>query len=336
MAPTPALDIEPPAVRAERESTAAASVGGSNTRHSDKFDAPRIVEAGIDTLRLLYRCDRFGGRPLGPLVDESTGEVVATVQWFGSHSLAAVEGHPKPGALGHFEDVQRCVFEWADLLKSQRSAIVSGMAGVSRLDATATTRFDHPGQGVALLQGMASIDWPRLKPVVYGKPPETVALTYRNSKGRILARAYDTGLLRGTAERGQLVRLEDQGRFPSGRRPIDATSQRFARSRFQSRFRPLWQASKGVTVASLPVLTDRVACLVDTGEMKPSQAERLVGFLALDTTTRSRFNVRTTQRRRRELRDLGLVLADGFFEPVEIDLAAVLEAALDSPAWGHG
>lgn len=37
--------------------------------------------------------------------------------------------------------------------------------------------------------------------------------------------------------------------------------------------------------------------------------------------------------RRAELRDHGLVLVDSFFEPVEVDLASVFEATLDSEAW---
>ena len=42
----------------------------------------------------------------------------------------------------------------------------------------------------------------------------------------------------------------------------------------------------------------------------------------------------TYYKRRAEMRDNGYVLADDFFAPVEVDLAAVLEAALETPLWG--
>ena len=37
--------------------------------------------------------------------------------------------------------------------------------------------------------------------------------------------------------------------------------------------------------------------------------------------------------RKRELREQGLVLAQDLEEPVEVDLQAVLERALEAPAW---
>jgi hypothetical protein len=40
---------------------------------------------------------------------------------------------------------------------------------------------------------------------------QTVYLIARNGRGRKLARAYDSGLLRGFYARGEAVRLEDQG-----------------------------------------------------------------------------------------------------------------------------
>jgi hypothetical protein len=36
----------------------------------------------------------------------------------------------------------------------------------------------------------------------------------------------------------------------------------------------------------------------------------------------------------RELRELGLVLADEFYDPVEVHLEKVLERALETPLWG--
>jgi hypothetical protein len=105
------------------------------------------------------------------------------------------------------------------------------------------------------------------------------------------------------------------------------------RSKFQQRFYPLWQATKGVTVAGPLVIGDRLAELVDEGELTARQAELLAGYVVLAKRgvrqTRS-----TTYNRRKALREFGLVVADGCLEEVEVDLHAVLEEALESPAWG--
>ena len=215
-----------------------------------------------------------------------------------------------------------------DLLSAEVGAY--DFVGLSRLDATATHLFGRSQEGIAFLQGFSALDWPRLKPEVIGKPPETVYLIARNGRGRKLARAYDTGLLRGTYARGEAIRLEDQGRFRSGARP---TLDIDPRARFHRRFVPLWQSMKGVRVATLPVLTNRLASRLASEEITRSQAERMIGFLHLEAAGAS-CERRTWYRRRRELRDHGLVVADSFFEPVEVDMASILEAALESPAWG--
>lgn len=60
--------------------------------------------------------------------------------------------------------------------------------GMSRLDSTATAMFTRGQEGVAFLQGFSALDWPRLKPQVIGKPPETVYLIARNRRLRALQR----------------------------------------------------------------------------------------------------------------------------------------------------
>jgi hypothetical protein len=63
--------------------------------------------------------------------------------------------------------------------------------------------------------------------------------------------------------------------------------------------------------------------------------ERLGGFIIaeLGGGARSAYPERTYKRRRAELREHGLVVADDFFQPVEVELGAVLERALDTPLW---
>ena len=85
-------------------------------------------------------------------------------------------------------------------------------------------------------------------------------------------------------------------------------------------------------MASLPVLARHVASRVADGEITVNQAERLIGFVACECAGLP-YARRTYYRRRAELREQGLVLADSFFEPVEVDLASVFEATLESDVW---
>jgi hypothetical protein len=56
-----------------------------------------------------------------------------------------------------------------------------------------------------------------------------------------------------------------------------------------------------------------------------------VGFLVLPNIKGSR---RSDYRYRAQLRGYGLVVADGFYEPVDVDLSEILERCLDSEHWG--
>lgn len=113
---------------------------------------------------------------------------------------------------------------------------------------------------------------------------------------------------------------------------VEEVDLQHVRHRYEARFGPLAKAAAGVTVASLPVLAAKVAERLESGEIRYQEAERVVGFLALHQAGPARgLPGRTMRRRRSELRDAGLVVADDFFEPVEVDLGDTLEAAL--AAW---
>ena len=88
-------------------------------------------------------------------------------------------------------------------------------------------------------------------------------------------------------------------------------------------------------MAGLPVLATRIAAMLDAGELTYRQAERIGGALVIELGgAGSHSSRRTHYRRRAELRHHGLVLADDFYAPVEVDMGEVLEACLDSPLWG--
>jgi hypothetical protein len=153
----------------------------------------------------------------------------------------------------------------------------------------------------------------------------------------VLGRFYDKGYESGAAARGTLLRLEDQRRWPrASRRDVTELTGDYVRGQFQRRFYPLWKASKGVTVGGVLVLAQKLLELQEAGDVTPRQAERLAGFLVLEQAQASRVSRATTFRRQAEVGELGLVLADGVLEEVEVDLHAVMEEALDGAVWGEG
>ncbi len=215
-----------------------------------------------------------------------------------------------------------------------------GFAGVRRFDSTVDVDTGSRARGLAILAGVAGVATSATRAqaeVRFAKDGSgTVETVYlRGYSGvKVLGRWYDKGLESvGPGRRGLLIRAEDQRRFPKGhRRAVEELSAEYVRSKFCDRFLPLWQATKGVTVAGPLVLAGRVAEYVAEGELSVGQAELLTGYLLL-----SRRGVKPRRTvmydRRKRLRELGLVVADGVLEEVEVDLHEVLEQALDGAVW---
>jgi hypothetical protein len=216
----------------------------------------------------------------------------------------------------------------------------AGFGGLRRCDATVDIAPGSGSRGLAILAGVSAVatTTPRAQAEVrFAKDGsgavETVYL--RGYSGvKILGRWYDKGLECGSSPRGERVRAEDQRRYPKGhRRGIGELESAYVRGKFQQRFYPLWQATKGVTVGGVLVVADRLAELVEADELSARQAEQLAGYVVLQK--RGVLQKRSTSyNRRKQLRELGLVVAEGCLEEVEVDLHAVLDEALESPAWG--
>lgn len=178
---------------------------------------------------------------------------------------------------------------------------------------------------------------------IYEEPVETVGIISNRGR-RILGRIYDKGVEshwvdEGRALMGEWVRMEEQGRFGAQTRPgREHLCAEYLKSRFERRFVPLWRASKGLTVAGLPVLAEKIVSQVRAGEVSAMEAEKLAGFLVLENAgeAKRRLKRATYYRRKNELWELGLVLADEFYDPVEVHLEKVLERALETPLWGRG
>jgi hypothetical protein len=301
-------------------------VGFSSTRPSLRSETYRVTEAGVDTWRLLFRTT-LDRQPEKPIFD--VGRYKA--QWFAGHGVLALEGHPaeeglaKPWGLEDaYHDAMRQLHDWGH--------VPTRFVGLARLDATATLKM-HPQEGQAVLAGMAALDVPSCHPVVRGKPAHSVGYVHVRGR-RILGRAYDKGREAGIAGPWELIRLEDQYRPASGGRPRrEDFHAEFVRGRFHKRFMPLYRSARGVKVTGLPVIARDVAQRIESGELATRQAERMMGSLLL-LGAGAPYSRSTYYKRRAELRDNGYVIADDFFTPVEVDLGAVLAAALETPLWG--
>lgn len=212
-----------------------------------------------------------------------------------------------------------------------------GFGGVARLDSTLNLRTSSTAEGVAIMSGVAALLGQVGKQELWRQRGRLETVTMHGHAGkRVLGRWYDKGLEAGTAPLGRLLRPEDQRRWEkSVRREVSELTPSYVRSKFHDRFVPLWRASKGVTVAGPLVIAGKLKDAVESGAITAHAADRLAGFMVMEQVGLPR-PARTRRRRRAEVVELGLVLADGVLEEVEIELEEVLEACLDAEGWGIG
>lgn len=329
-----------------------------------------IEAAGVDTWSLCWYLedDSPSCRAMEHLATERAARSLLLpdrvadhrVGWFPGSRLLFAEGHPaEHGGLcasdalpGAFERVLEGL-QQQGIIPVRRSARGArkiyeggrfgggyGFGGVRRLDLTVDLSFgDDPLEGIAALAGVAALPMPRMKTKLMreagGRRVETVWFHGHGGK-RVLGRWYDKGIESGEAQRGAWVRPEDQRRYSVGSRlPLEAVaSATFARDAFVKRFEPLWKAARGVTVGGVIRLAEKLGELQEAGEITPGEAKRIAGHLLLDTADAHRQARSTVMGDRAAARKLGLVLADGVIDEVEVELEDVIERALDSSAWG--
>jgi hypothetical protein len=280
------------------------------------------------------------------------------VGWYPSGLLFA-EGHPDPEGLCKASELPARALSLQDALIAHglpvkpRERLLGtlgstseGWAGLRRVDVTVNMDAASKAEGLATLAGIAACvrDSPGHAEVRYGLDHAVETIYLRGYAGkRVLGRWYDKGLESSTAPRGRLIRAEDQRRWGKlERRDPEELDALALREGFRRRFYPLWQATKGVTVAGPVVLAEKLIEAVAEGHITPVMAERLCGHLLLRVagTRRGAGLPRATMyRREKQLRELSLVLADGVLDEtdldeVQVDVGAVLEAALDADVWG--
>lgn len=310
-------------------------VGACSTRPALTAESTHVpVEAGVDTLRLLY--ETHSHLPMGTQLDELPGWHVGSIPSLG---LTAAEGHPSgtKQQLANAEEVHAAADRVRDVLDGHVG--VRGDRGVARSDQTVTTLFRREQEARAFLAGMAAVQLPRTETTRRGHPVHSVSWTHPTGR-RILARAYDKGLELG-GDPFRLARLEDQRRYPSGHRPaVDDLDDSYLRERFERRFGPVRRAVDGVRAATFPVVAQAIADEVRYGYRDWREAERLAGALVLLSGAGSeaypagrRGPGPTYYRRRAELRDAGYVVVDDLAEAVEVNLGDVVTRALEEPSW---
>jgi hypothetical protein len=280
------------------------------------------------------------------------------VGWFPG-GLVFADGHPDPDGLCKASELVPRALGLQDALIARGIPLVArergfwhgdstseGWAGLRRVDVTVNMETASKAAGLAVLAGIAACvrDSPGHAEIRYGLDHAVETVYLRGYAGkRVLGRWYDKGLESSLAPRGRLIRAEDQRRWGKGeRRDPDELDARALRDGFTKRFYPLYQATKGVTVAGPVVLAEKLIEAVAAGHLTPRAAESLCGHMLLRVAGSRRgagIPVRTMYRREQQLRKLSLVLADGALDEtdldeVAVDVGAVLEAALDSEVWG--
>ncbi len=200
------------------------------------------------------------------------------------------------------------------------------------MDATLDLVFEKPGDGMAVLTGIAALEG-RLDKRVHYNAGAVGTVDWLTTQG-ILRRVYDKNLESNLGPRGGRIRLEAQCRWPRDhRRAPDELTGSYVRGQFEKRFRTLWQSTRGLRVVGQMAMVDELREAVRVGELTGAQAEQIIGYQLLSAGGERAFHRRHTDwRRRRLIAESGFVLAD--VEPgEEIDLGDVLDQVVGSDAW---
>lgn len=267
-----------------------------------------------------------------------------------TNRLLWAEGHPAEDRLapvdaGYLVGVQEAIADGIGDLgvavprRRYRGATErsSGPAGIRRLDLTVDLQRTST-IGRAILTGVAALEAPgQLRSTIHRAPDHAIAtVTWEGASGK-MARTYDKGLESGSHAPGERVRLEDQRRFQAHTRIATETiDPGYAAMLFNRRFGPVWGARKGLIVTTIGPAIERVQAAVDAGEMTPAAGYKVIGFLVTEQRGVDVGASRASRyRHKRAARELGLVLADGVLEEIEVDLAEEVAEAAEVD-WSQG
>jgi hypothetical protein len=305
----------------------------------------RVLAAGLDTISPCWYAE--SGSPLARAMTALATDrtrlawllpqpvVGYRVGWFAVPGLVFAEGRPGAEALcaaaelpGALASLQRGLGDLGIPVGDVPSA------GLRRLDIAADLWTESAVEGLGFLEcvGAASLGAGKLATYRSGRQVQSVMIKTR--AGRTRARVYDKGAQSGHAPPGRWLRLEAQWRFPrSARVSAEEIDPDLLRERFRRRFEPLWQASGGFRLGGLGAVGERIAAAVASGQLLPSRARSIAGYLVLAATGIPQGAKRTTYELERECRELGLSVSLLQAPERRVDVAAVLDECFAPEVW---
>ena len=305
----------------------------------------RVLATGIDTFSPCWYAE--AGSPLARamrglatepsrramLVPEPLGGY--RVGWFPEPGLVFAEGHPLEQGLVSAarlpEAEERLGRDLADLGIPVAAA---PSAGLRRIDVAADLWIDSAVEGLAFLECVAAASPGSGKLAAYRAERCVESVLIKSTAGRTLARLYDKGVRDRSAPRGRWIRLEAQWRFQRQDRPrSEELGPTALRERFKRRFEPLWQAAGGHRVGGLAALTERLSAALASGQLQPSRARSVAGYLLLRSAGLPQGANRTAYELERECRQLGLSVSLLATPERRIDVATVLDECLAPELW---
>lgn len=310
-------------------------------------DAPfvdiQVVAAGIDTWSFCWYVERDSElattmrrnatRPISRCWQLPQAIGGYRVGWFPDSGLLFAEGRARPDGLCAAPQV-------SDAVEDLRTALeASGIGPVPlsdlrlrRLDIAVDLRSAACVDGLSILRQAAATEGGKVGVYRDEHCVETVVLM--TPSGRTKARIYDKGRQTRTDQRGRWLRFEAQWMFSRGSRPLpSALGPDDLRERFASRFKIYWGSPpRAVPPGSDPII-HRVAEAIERGELLPSRARSLVGYLYLTEAGLMQGARRTVAELEHECREHGLSfeVSEGDGEP--LNLRQVFEECLKLDVW---
>jgi hypothetical protein len=308
----------------------------------------RVIAAGVDTwspcwyaepgsslARAMRALATYRTR-LAWLFPERVGDY--RVGWFSDHGLVFAEGRPGGEGLASAAELPLAMARLRRQLRDLGVPIAAvPSAGLRRLDVASDLWADSAAEGLAFLECVGSASLGPGKLAAYRSERCIESVLIKTRVGRTQARVYDKGVQSGRAPRGRWLRLEAQWRFPRATRiDLDALDAALLRERFARRFTPLWQAAGGFRLGGLSAVGERIAAAVAAGQLLPSRARSIAGYLVLAGAGVPQGARRTTYEFERECRELGLSVSLLQSADRRLDVATILDECMAPEVWQRG
>ena len=260
------------------------------------------------------------------------------VGWFADHGLVFAEGRPGGEGLASAAELPLAMARLRRQLRDLGVPVAAvPSAGLRRLDVASDLWIDSAVEGLAFLECVGSASLGAGKLAAYRAERCVESVLIKTRAGRTQARVYDKGTQSGRAPRGRWLRLEAQWRFPRATRiDLDALDAALLRERFARRFAPLWQAAGGFRLGGLSAVGERISAAVAAGQLLPSRARSIAGYLVLAGAGVPQGARRTTCELERECRELGLSVSLLQSAERRLDVAAILDECLAPEVWQSG